>query len=669
VIARLVTLALEYYREPLAYRHLTDFDLPLPGGFDRLLSEFCGALSAIRIEETAKALSTNPDELIDAARFFVRHVLLDPAADYYRHLGLERDASQDAIRHHYQLLIRMFHPDRIDAPPEVATFFASRINLAYHTLRDPETRAAYDRGLPLPLTEASEADAAWFFRPAGPLVEIKRPRRRRRRRALLSGTSRERVIVVGGLGIASMGLFAAYLVWEGTQKPTARLVKTDDRQAEAPLPSFLARKSDAPGQADPAGSMVPAGSVLGTAGVDLPTDAGIMPPMTAVGVSPAGAGALRASDLAGHRVGALPLPSTVPGGPPARLPSADDRLNAVVETGGRDLLGANGEVPLRQPIAPVPLDRQSREPFLDMRMPAAPSTATPARDLVPATSAAAIDANQGQAHMASPPIPTARVTEAAREALPSAPARARAPTEDANATRREGPTTRRPDAKAASDQQVLPARTTTAQAPAQPESPKAAMNPRKTESQNTTDPPKKTEGQNTAKTSKTTETPKTTAGASRSGGVSGTGHRSAPAPTAESIGREPRSAGGVDAPAPETVGERLMARLESAYRTGDADSFAGAFTADGRTNDGQGRGVVRSTYADIFKRIPGRKLSFTGMTWRVAGDGRIMGRGRVRVSNQHREGGSWQHAKARVEFVLVRGDDGYRIASMLYSQN
>jgi ketosteroid isomerase-like protein len=114
------------------------------------------------------------------------------------------------------------------------------------------------------------------------------------------------------------------------------------------------------------------------------------------------------------------------------------------------------------------------------------------------------------------------------------------------------------------------------------------------------------------------------------------------------------------------VGARLLARLEQAYRSGDVDLFAGAFTADARTNDGQGRAVVRSTYADIFKRVPGRKLAFNNVTWRAAGDGRILGSGEVRVSNQHREGGGWRHAKGRVEFVLVRGSDGYRIASMSY---
>jgi hypothetical protein len=90
--APLVELALDYYRDPLAYRHLAEAERPLPQGFGALLAEFCTALSSARIAQTAAQLSADPGEMEEAARFFVRHVLLSPAGDFYRHLGLNRDA-------------------------------------------------------------------------------------------------------------------------------------------------------------------------------------------------------------------------------------------------------------------------------------------------------------------------------------------------------------------------------------------------------------------------------------------------------------------------------------------------------------------------------------------------------------------------------------------------
>ena len=130
----LVVLALDYHRDPLAHRSLSEVERPLPRDFEHLFSEFCAALSATRIHDTAAALGITPEELAEAARFLVRHALLDARGDYYRHLGLNRDASLEAIRQHYLLLIRMFHPDRLDDLAETEGFYATRINLAYQTL-------------------------------------------------------------------------------------------------------------------------------------------------------------------------------------------------------------------------------------------------------------------------------------------------------------------------------------------------------------------------------------------------------------------------------------------------------------------------------------------------------------------------------------------------------
>ncbi len=63
--------------------------------------------------------------------------------DYYKTLGVARDASQDDIRKAYRKLARKYHPDiNKDADAE-ARFKA--VNEAHEVLKDPERRAAYDQ--------------------------------------------------------------------------------------------------------------------------------------------------------------------------------------------------------------------------------------------------------------------------------------------------------------------------------------------------------------------------------------------------------------------------------------------------------------------------------------------------------------------------------------------
>ncbi|RUP00435.1 DnaJ C-terminal domain-containing protein [Hyphomicrobium sp.] len=63
--------------------------------------------------------------------------------DYYKTLGVERDATQDDIKKAYRQLARKFHPDiNKDAGAE-AKF--KEIGEAYEALGDPEKRAAYDQ--------------------------------------------------------------------------------------------------------------------------------------------------------------------------------------------------------------------------------------------------------------------------------------------------------------------------------------------------------------------------------------------------------------------------------------------------------------------------------------------------------------------------------------------
>src|SRR5919109_3804571 len=63
--------------------------------------------------------------------------------DYYKTLGVSRDADQKAIRQAYRKLARQYHPD-VNPNDKVAEEKFKEINEANEVLSDPEKRKKYD---------------------------------------------------------------------------------------------------------------------------------------------------------------------------------------------------------------------------------------------------------------------------------------------------------------------------------------------------------------------------------------------------------------------------------------------------------------------------------------------------------------------------------------------
>jgi curved DNA-binding protein CbpA len=68
--------------------------------------------------------------------------------NYYKILGVPRDAPQEVVRAAYRRLAQKYHPDRHDGRDSADTM--AFINSAYGVLSDPDARAQYDSAAQAP---------------------------------------------------------------------------------------------------------------------------------------------------------------------------------------------------------------------------------------------------------------------------------------------------------------------------------------------------------------------------------------------------------------------------------------------------------------------------------------------------------------------------------------
>ena len=69
--------------------------------------------------------------------------------DYYKILGVDRDADERDIKRAYRKLAKQYHPDKVSVQgigKDEAEKKMAAINEAYETLADPDMRARVDRG-------------------------------------------------------------------------------------------------------------------------------------------------------------------------------------------------------------------------------------------------------------------------------------------------------------------------------------------------------------------------------------------------------------------------------------------------------------------------------------------------------------------------------------------
>jgi len=173
MVEDLFAIALAYYRSPLEYPGLAEPTRPLAEDMGDFLQASGGHEPSESLLATAAYLDVSSQELIQAALFYIKQVLFAEGADYYRNLALPPTATDEEIKRHHRLLIRIFHPDREAENGEWNESYAPRVIEAYSTLGKADKRSCYDRQLLQQHSNPRSTKAARKSRPSPARVAVR----------------------------------------------------------------------------------------------------------------------------------------------------------------------------------------------------------------------------------------------------------------------------------------------------------------------------------------------------------------------------------------------------------------------------------------------------------------------------------------------------------------
>ncbi|MBP8197727.1 MAG: hypothetical protein KAX64_04125 [Chromatiaceae bacterium] len=664
--AVLIELALAYYREPLRYPRLADSRQPLPAGFAALVPAFGVALVPRHLPATAEALGASAEEIIAAARFLVRQVLLAPGASTWRMLGFEAEAPPARVRQHYQLLIRLFHPDRQARMGDLDTDYAARLNHAYQTLRG-DSAAVEDEVEADAETEECQPSAITsdelrrFFQPrlsldSGQASRAKRGQwRRLTRRSLL---------------VAALGLIvgvAVFILVSLMSPSNPHLQMSPNRSAQETAterqPSYLQ------------------GTALKTPDVKpallQPLDAEVLSPSA----SPVASPPERTSIMGlvgpeGDRLAAMELRQREIAKEMARMVAEREELARHQVEQARQRQEEAQRLDARRQVALAEAERQERQVAeAEARLQAEREALEQQRGKLSRQESSGVSAWEAEQRAA--------LVEAERKLLLAAEAEARLKAEREVLERQKAEQARREQELAKqqeAERQVALAEAgrrqrEAAEAETRLKAERQALERLKAEqAQREKTEAKSREAERQAELAEAQRRQRQAAEAeARAQAEQKARERQA----AEQAREQARMAAEADRrreaeakPAPPVADpNNVVARLTHVYGQGDLEGLVSLFTADAQVSGGRGKAFIRGDYAAFFAQHPFRQLQIKGMKWQAGKEGRLVGTGSLVVKTRQNSGEAWGSASGTIRFELLPVAGGYKISGMEHEIN
>jgi hypothetical protein len=660
--AVLIELALAYYREPLRYPRLADSRQPLPAGFAALVPAFGVALVPRHLPATAEALGASAEEIIAAARFLVRQVLLAPGASTWRMLGFEAEAPPARVRQHYQLLIRLFHPDRQARMGDLDTDYAARLNHAYQTLRgdsaavEDEVEADAETEECQPSAIASD-ELRRFFQPrlsldSGQASRAKRGQwRRLTRRSLL---------------VAALGLIvgvAVFILVSLMSPSNPHLQMSPNRSAQETAterqPSYLQ------------------GTALKTPDVKpallQPLDAEVLSPSASPLVSPP----QRTSVMGlvgpeGDRLAAMELRQGEIAEEMARMVAEREELARQQVEQARQRQEEAQRLDARRRVALAEAERQERQVAeAEAHLQAEREALEQQRGKLSrqeSGGASAWEAEQGAA-----------LVEAERKLLLAVEAEARLKAEREVLERQKAEQARREQELAKqqeAERQVAMAETQrrqreAAEAETRLKAERQALERLKAEqAQREKTEAKSREAERQAELAEAKRQQRQAAEAEARAQAEQKALERQAAEQARVAAEADRRREAESKPAPPVADpNNVVARLTHVYGQGDLEGLVSLFTADAQVSGGRGKAFIRGDYAAFFAQHPYRQLQIKGMKWQAGKEGRLVGTGSLVVKTRQNSGEAWGNATGTIRFELLPVAGGYKISGMEHEIN